>query len=95
MGHLAGGRGLPVSVRPAANSRAGNPEDRRERLVEHPGDGATPVLGGPAGEIRPVVGDVEPKPDGARQAERDAPATGIGGGHVRTHSVRYLSASGS
>ena len=58
VGHLAGGMhaGVGASGREQPNR---NPEDRRERFVEHTGDGAMTLLGGPAAEIGSVVGDVE------------------------------------
>ena len=51
-----------------------HPEHRRQRIVDNACHGALPRLYRPAGELRSVVGDIEPK--------TNKPATGIDGGFV-------------
>ena len=44
------------------------PEEQRECVAEDAGDGAQSGLHGPAGELRPVVGEVEAEPEGGGAA---------------------------
>ena len=60
-GDLPGGVHAGVGP-PGHRQRDGYPQDHGQRIGEHPGHGAPPGLGGPAGEVGAVVGDVEPVP---------------------------------
>ncbi len=63
-----------------------HPQDPRQPLGQDALDGALIPLGGPAGEVRAVVGD--------RQAQTDEPATPIGsGGLVAVKRGAQLSSS--
>ena len=52
----------PASVRPATVSRDGLPQHHRQGVGQHAADGAPARLRRPAGEVRAVVGDVQPDP---------------------------------
>ena len=72
------------SARPPSARRA--PQDHGQRIGEHPGDGAPAGLGGPAGEVGAVVGDVEPEPGGRAGLRRRR--VGVQGGNGDGPAVR-------
>ena len=73
MGDLTGGVHAGVRAPGRAQPHRG-PEHRRERLVEQAGHRTLTCLRGPAGEIRSVISDIEPK--------TNAPAIGVDDGCV-------------
>lgn len=62
MGDLTGGMHTAIGA-PGPENPDRRPENRRQRIFDDAGDGPVALLYRPAGEIRTVVGDIEPEPD--------------------------------